>query len=337
MADPNTPTRNQIARMAGNDHEMIKAIERLFIVSGSQTPADVTALTELINSTSLAAGVAENQAQAYSPQHIDVDYIDFRSNAPRVTTARRLAWSDADGTLEVGMGYDAVVQQVGLETYYRIKASADISDGDVIMFSGSVGASGVLTGEPAAVGLTDGNVIMGVATMDIANNKFGYVTAFGVVRGIDTSAFSDGDILYYDPTVAGGLTNVEPNPTEAVVIVAAVVNAGPGGSGSILVRPTSIPRFNSLPCATKTANYTATAKDATILCDASAGAFTITLLPAAGLAGHVFSIKKLDSSANAVTIAADGAETIDGNISISMAVQWTCLTVQSNGTDWFIT
>ena len=87
-----------------------------------------------------------------------------------------------------------------------------------------------------------------------------------------------------------------------------------------------------------TTDYTVTPADYTILCDTTSGPLTVTLPVAGGSSnGHIYNVKKIDSTANAVTIAADGAETIDGNISISIAVQWTCLTVQSNGTDWFIT
>ena len=129
------------------------------------------------------------------------------------------------------MGYDAVTQQIGLEQYFRIKASAAITDGQCVMFTGAVGASGVLKGAPAT-GVTNPNYIMGVATMDIANNGFGYVTSFGLVRGIDTTGSSvgetwaDGDILYYNPAYVGGLTNVEPIAPLPKVVVASVVNAG---------------------------------------------------------------------------------------------------------------
>jgi len=157
----------------------------------------------------------------------------------------KLYWNATDGTLDIQMGYDAVTQQTGLEQYYRIKASSAITNGQCIMFSGSVGASGQLKGAPATgINLTNRELIMGVATMDISNNASGYVTSFGIVRGIDTTGSSvgetwaDGDILYYNKNYTGGLTNVKPLVTDAIVVVAAVVNAGPGGSGSLLVRPT---------------------------------------------------------------------------------------------------
>lgn len=154
------------------------------------------------------------------------------------TAEGSLYWDSADGnkTLSLVMTGGNAIQQIGEETYYRIKASADITEGQVIMFTGSVGASGALTGAPAS-GLTasTASYVMGIATENIANNAWGYVTHFGLVRGINTTAFADGDILYYDPTVAGGLTTTVPAAPNAKVQVCAVTHAA--SNGSYFVRP----------------------------------------------------------------------------------------------------
>ncbi len=211
-----------------------------------------------------AAGARANLEAAKSGANSDItslsgitggistpDYIQFDTAAGITVGQGQLAWNAADGTLDLGMGYDAVTQQIGLENYFRIKASAAITNGQCVMFTGAVGASGVLTGAPAT-GVTNGQYIMGVATMDIAHNGFGYVTSFGVVRGINTTGSSvgetwvDGDILYYNPAYTGGLTKVEPIAPLPKVVVAAVVNAGSGGSGSLFVRVQAEPNLQSL-------------------------------------------------------------------------------------------
>lgn len=167
------------------------------------------------------------------------DYITFDTTPETVPTATgSLYWDSADGiqTLNLVMAGGNAVQQIGEETYYRIKASSAITEGQVVMFTGTVGASGALQGAPAT-GLTasTASYVMGIATENIALNGWGYVTAFGLVRGIDTSMFSDGDILYYDPTVAGGLTATLPSAPNAKVQVCAVIYAA--GNGSLFVRP----------------------------------------------------------------------------------------------------
>lgn len=155
------------------------------------------------------------------------------------TTEGSLYWDSADGiqTLSLVMANGDAVQQIGQEQYYRIKASSAITNGQVVMFTGTVGASGALTGAPAT-GLTaaTASYVMGIATQDIAHNGWGYITAFGLVRQIDTSAFAAGAILYYDPSVTGGLTTTIPSAPNAKIQVCAVVNSS-ATVGSLFVRP----------------------------------------------------------------------------------------------------
>lgn len=252
-------TREQLAKFLP-DPRTIKQFEKLMGLVTELEP-------DTLNMLALLAGGADskvNEALAQLTRIADAlerippaqrdnatstDYVDFGTGA-YAGKPRRLGWNDGDGTLDVGMGYDGVTQQVGLETYYRIKASATITNGQLVMFDGSVGASGVLKGKPAT-GLTTGQLVMGIATMDIANNGFGYVTAFGLVRGINTTGASvgeswvDGDLLYYNPLYVGGLTKVLPTAPIPKVICAAVVNAGTG-SGSLFVRTTFLPKVSEL-------------------------------------------------------------------------------------------
>ena len=86
----------------------------------------------------------------------------------------------------------------------------------------------------------------------------------------------------------------------------------------------------------KTGAYTATTGDDVILCDSSGGIFTITLYTAVGNDGRTITIKKIDSSANAVTVDGDGTETIDGALTKTLNYQYSAMKLISNGTSWFI-
>jgi hypothetical protein len=92
----------------------------------------------------------------------------------------------------------------------------------------------------------------------------------------------------------------------------------------------------SLALVTKTVAYTATDSDTVILCDAAAGTFTVTLPTAVGRAGKVFYIKKIDATVNAVTVAGDGAETIDGENTQVISTQYNALKLISDGSEWHI-
>jgi hypothetical protein len=81
---------------------------------------------------------------------------------------------------------------------------------------------------------------------------------------------------------------------------------------------------------------TITAADYTLVCDATAAGFTVTLPAAATNTGRIFNIKKVDSSVNAVTIDGNGAETIDGAATLAITTQWTSIKVQCTGTAWIV-
>jgi hypothetical protein len=191
-----------------------------------------------------AAPVIENN------NSVVTDYIDFNTTTPSpAVKVGRMHWNGGY-TLNLEMTPN-VNQAIGESQYYYIKASAAITKGQLVMFDGSVGASGVLKGKPST-GVTNGQLIMGVAAEDIANNGFGLVSSFGLVRGFNTTGtpygetWAEGDILYYNPSFAGGLTKNLPAAPTPHVVVAAVVNAATAGSGSVFVRVQAEPLVSQL-------------------------------------------------------------------------------------------
>lgn len=86
------------------------------------------------------------------------------------------------------------------------------------------------------------------------------------------------------------------------------------------------------PTATKTANYTAVSGDL-VLCDASGGAFNVTLPTATN--GHYVAVKKSngDSSFNAITIIG----TIDGVSNTTINTFGETIYLVANGTEWKVT
>jgi hypothetical protein len=86
----------------------------------------------------------------------------------------------------------------------------------------------------------------------------------------------------------------------------------------------------------KSANYTLTSTDEIIAVDASGAARTMTLPTAVSVSGATYTIKKTDSSANAVTVATTSSQTIDGSTTYSLATQYKYVTVSSNGANWLI-
>jgi hypothetical protein len=68
--------------------------------------------------------------------------------------------------------------------------------------------------------------------------------------------------------------------------------------------------------------------------DCTAAGKTITLPTAVGINGREYIIRKLDASANIVTIDGDGAETINGSLTKTLVEQYDTTILFSNGANW---
>ena len=219
-------TRDQLATFLKN-HEQIKQFENLFSTVDTIAPSTDTSQIELLV---VEPGVQQNNAQAS-------DYVDFRI-APYAQRIRRVAWDTSDQTLAVGMDY-GVEQTVGMSVYARVENSTGVTipKGTVVGFSG-VGPGNVLSVAPyLADGSTPSLYILGVMAHDLPNaGQIGYCAVWGHVTGINTSAFSVGDILFASPSSAGAFTNVKPTAPDNVIPVAAVL-ADDVSNGAIFVRP----------------------------------------------------------------------------------------------------
>jgi hypothetical protein len=91
-----------------------------------------------------------------------------------------------------------------------------------------------------------------------------------------------------------------------------------------------------LSVVSKTTTYTATTSDDVILCDASGGAWTLSLHTAVGNTGKVLRIKKTDSSTNVLTIDGNSTETIDGLATIKLGGLNSAVSIASDGSNWRI-
>ena len=157
-----------------------------------------------------------------TPDSVTTDYLDLNlAPDPAVTRADgRLWWNADDGTVNIGLpGSGGVNLQVGQEIHLRARntSGAQIDNGQVVYISGASGNRPTIALADASNAATSDGVI-GIATQDIADNQNGYVTTFGLVRGIDTSAFSEGDVLYLSET-AGAITATAPaSPAHAVKV-----------------------------------------------------------------------------------------------------------------------
>lgn len=98
----------------------------------------------------------------------------------------------------------------------------------------------------------------------------------------------------------------------------------------------AVPKGFATQVLTKSGAFTASPFDAgVILCDATAAGFTLTLPFAGNNAGLLYRVKKIDSTANVVTIAT-GSGNIDGAATKSLTTQYASADIQCDGTNWFL-
>jgi len=165
--------------------------------------------------------------------------IHFDTDTPTtILNAGDIAWNKTDGTLDIKLLND-VTLQTGQELHFYGKASGAIANGDLCQFAGVQGDHILFKKVVPAEVKANHNLIVGVATENIANNNFGYVTWFGKVNNVYTTGWTAGDLLYMDNT-SGQLTNIAPVPPEHKLTIAAVIKEATGAAenGIILVRPT---------------------------------------------------------------------------------------------------
>ena len=210
------------------------------LISGITETQDLQAVLTLGNSA------GSNNINMNNNDLLNADKISFFTGTTDVGGVGHLKWDNADGTLEFGMKGGNVTQQIGLEQFARVvnKTSPLIdlleADYQVVRISGA-------QGQRLAIRLAQANndmnsaTTLGVVTENIARNQEGFITTFGLVRGINTTGalqgetWADGDVLYLSPTIAGRLTNIKPIAPQHLVIVGYVEYAH-NNNGKIFVK-----------------------------------------------------------------------------------------------------
>lgn len=152
----------------------------------------------------------------------------------------QMVWDETAETVDVLLSNGSnvpVKAHIGQDTFYYVKADDTITRGDVLYAYGTEGASGhILARRFTADGTNDSRRILGLAAKDAVTGDFFHVLHFGNLRTIDTSDYTAGDVLFADPSTAGGLTPTLPSAPNNIVTVAFALNKK--SNGTLVVRPT---------------------------------------------------------------------------------------------------
>ena len=159
----------------------------------------------------------------------DVNKLNLSTDTSLAAGVGQMTWNPTERTVDIGLANN-VVLQTGQEMLALVRngTASTIVDGTVVMLTGSVGNSGRLVVAPYD-GTSDASLIIGLATESIAPGSDGFVTSYGKIRGIDTSMWSDGTVLY----VNGGTLATTPTSSLSMKIAAVVTSHT---NGTLMVR-----------------------------------------------------------------------------------------------------
>ena len=194
-------------------------------VSGEYLPLSGGTVT---GATSFTAGLTANT--------IFTDYVDFNTGATVTAQVGRLRWNNADeiGGLEVGMRGGNVTLQVGEESLARVynADSVTLTNGMIVYVYGSQGNT-VSVKRASASGETKSAKALGVVLESIPVGGRGFVNTFGLVRDLDTSAYSGGTALWLGVT-PGTFTSIKPQAPYHLTLIGFVSRVHPV-TGSIFI------------------------------------------------------------------------------------------------------
>lgn len=185
------------------------------VVDEQEVAATVTTVSLSIGSDGVRVGATVGQ-----PTGVDFESVTARKStqtAQRVNALERkeapaIVWNDEAGTYEFVLKGGNVTLQIGQEQNVRVKndTGATLTNGTVVYPTGSDGVNKTVAKAQANSEATSTQTF-GVLTEDIANGQKGFVTTFGLVHDLDTSALTEGQAVWLSPDVAGGLTSVKPS------------------------------------------------------------------------------------------------------------------------------
>lgn len=175
-----------------------------------------------------------SDAGALDVANVTSDYVQLDTAAGAASAVGRITWDAGEGTAVVGLTGGNVNLPIGRSNTVIVYngSGATIAKGAVVAVAGA-------QGQRPSVVLADADseplsaATLGVAAEAIVNGAEGIVSTFGIVSGVDTSAFTAGNHIYLSQT-AGGLTATRPSAPAHTVFIGWVLHVS-ASSGRIFI------------------------------------------------------------------------------------------------------
>jgi hypothetical protein len=145
-----------------------------------------------------------------------------------------IIWDSTESAPSVGFNAN-VVGKLGVDSHVQVynQTGSTIAKRKVVRQSGSSG-----TKLKVDLALADGDpnsaTTIGITAESISNNSSGFIITAGLLTGVNTIAFTEGDVLWLSSTSSGDITNVRPTqPAHGVRIGYCIKSSA--GAGIIYV------------------------------------------------------------------------------------------------------
>jgi hypothetical protein len=163
-----------------------------------------------------------------------VDGVQFSTTPTSTVGQAKAVWDATDSCLSIGLNA-SVNALVGTDSHVQVynESASTMTVMQVVRQSGS---SGTRLSVELAMANTDANsaTSIGVVAQTIASHAQGFIQTAGLLQGVNTNAFLEGDTLWLSPTTAGLITNVRPTAPDHSVRIGYCIKKAVG-AGIILI------------------------------------------------------------------------------------------------------
>ena len=150
---------------------------------------------------------------------LNVDKATFNLSSSDVAGVGEVVWNNTDGTLDLGL-QGGLINRLGQQLVIKARntSGSTITKGSVVKIVGVAGGFvGINLAQADSV--ANSETAFGITAEDIADTSNGFVAINGLVHGLNTNAYTEGDILYLSTTTPGAITNVKPASPNYIVVV----------------------------------------------------------------------------------------------------------------------
>ena len=165
---------------------------------------------------------------------IVADAYEFDTTPTTTVGAGVMVWDSTESAPSVGFNAN-VSGKLGVDSHVQVynQTGSTIAKRKVVRQSGSSG-----TRLKVDLALADGDpnsaTTIGITAESISNNSSGFIITAGLLTGVDTIAFTEGDVLWLSATSSGDITNVRPTQPNHGVRIGYCIKSS-AGAGIIYV------------------------------------------------------------------------------------------------------